>query len=543
MARKHKTKMQTLRVYLIKPEYTDFSEIIKVEDKLKLKPNPLKGSLPFSGKFYLQSPHESPIKWRDFVNQGLQEELEPFKNVSTSALLLIKTEEHIFAFTFGYGRNLLKPEVFERDFGLKVVLNTVDSENLRSIDAHTFEQLSLHTRKQTSRGSTIDAFGINVQQDFLRAVTGKPREVAFAKRVAGSDSLAIALPIEFTGLGKKCKEMLEAYQSTAYRDNGFEFFDNLNRIRDQVKIYKLNDILLTKLRSRDTARMHLSPPEPIDQFEREKFTYSHERPQKEHEELEIDEFAATLNGKHESSLTLLKKTEVGLLYSQSERSHKKWSVYDCINFEYEEGEHLYVLSNGNWFEVKKNFADGIAQKIQHLTAKALDLPPAQIECDKKFHESNYNRDTAQKKKCAFLDEANKRIKIGRGHSIIEICDFFTPEKQFVHVKVETKSSRLSHLFAQGFVSAETFFFDENFRKLVREKIAASNQACLAQSVCLEKPKPSDYEVAYAIIKKAENNWPLSLPFFSQLSLSNAADRLERLGFKVSLTRIGVEEKC
>lgn len=541
MARKHKTKMQTLRVYLIKPEYTDYPEIIKVEDKLK--PTQLKGSLSFNGKFYLQSPHGSPIKWRDFVNQGLQEELAPFKNVSTSALLLIKTGKRIFAFTFGYGRNLLKPEVFERDFGLKVVLNTVDSENLRSIDAHTFEQLSLHTRKQTSRGSTIDTFGINVQQDFLRAVTGEPREVSFAKRVSGSDGLAIALPIEFADLGKKCKEMLEAYQSTAYRDNGFEFFDNLNRIRDQAKINKLDDILITRFRNDDTTRMHLSPPEPIDQFEIDKFTYSHERHQNEYDDLDINEFFATLPDEQERSLAFLKKIRVGLVYNQNERSHEKWSLYDCINFEYETDGHLYALANGNWFEIERNFADKIAQKVQHLTAKALDLPPAQIECDGKFYEANYNWNTAQAKKCAFLDEANKRIKMGKGRSVIEICDFFTPEKQFVHVKAETKSSRLSHLFAQGFVSAETLFFEKDFRKIVREKIAASNQPCLTQSVCLEKPKPSDYEVAYAIVKKEQNNWPLSLPFFSQLSLSNAADRLERLGFRVSLTRIGVEEKC
>jgi Family of unknown function (DUF6119) len=55
-------------------------------------------------------------------------------------------------------------------------------------------------------------------------------------------------------------------------------------------------------------------------------------------------------------------------------------------------------------------------------------------------------------------------KNGGGRSSIEICDLLSSEKAFVHVKAKTKSSTLSHLFAQGLNSAQAFR-DRGFRGL------------------------------------------------------------------------------
>ena len=45
-----------------------------------------------------------------------------------------KKKKRIFALAFGYGRNLLKPGVWEERFGLKTALNVIDLEKLRSIN-------------------------------------------------------------------------------------------------------------------------------------------------------------------------------------------------------------------------------------------------------------------------------------------------------------------------------------------------------------------------------------------------------------------------
>lgn len=54
----------------------------------------------------------------------------------------------------------------------------------------------------------------------------------------------------------------------------------------------------------------------------------------------------------------------------------------------------------------------------------------------------------------------------------------------------------------------------------------------------DKPDSKEFEVVYAIITTmSAGKWPAGLPFFSQLILANAAERLRRHGYRVSLLRI------
>ena len=50
-----------------------------------------------------------------------------------------------------------------------------------------------------------------------------------------------------------------------------------------------------------------------------------------------------------------------------------------------------------------------------------------------------------------------RRNVYQGGSPIEFCDIYSRDKQFIHVKKYNGSSVLSHLFFQGYVSAENFF--------------------------------------------------------------------------------------
>ena len=121
-------------------------------------------------------------------------------------------------------------------------------------------------------------------------------------------------------------------------------------------------------------------------------------------------------------------------------------------------------------------------------------------------------------------------------SAIEPCDLFDSRGQFIHVKRKTRSATLSHLFAQGTVSAECFISDAEFRKNLR-KCLEEQGGRFYQAIPLDRPEPSRFGVIYAIITKRSKDWPLNLPFFSRLNLMNAAHHLARLSFKVSLIRI------
>ena len=86
---------------------------------------------------------------------------------------------------FGQGRHQLHHEAFELDFGLKVTLNSVDADKLRSLDVRTIEEVTVHTRRQVSRSSSLDAFNVDIQRDLLGSVTGEPSDTSLAKRLTG----------------------------------------------------------------------------------------------------------------------------------------------------------------------------------------------------------------------------------------------------------------------------------------------------------------------------------------------------------------------
>ena len=122
--------------------------------------------------------------------------------------------------------------------------------------------------------------------------------------------------------------------------------------------------------------------------------------------------------------------------------------------------------------------------------------------------------------------------IAFGGNKIEFCDIYTKQKQFVHVKKYTSSAVLSHLFFQGFVSAESFL-DSDFRKLVDEKLEEGFKI----GPC-DKINANDYEVVFVIAQKdiAMNVRP-KIPFFSKVTFRSVCRRLHKYGYKVSITGV------
>lgn len=126
----------------------------------------------------------------------------------------------------------------------------------------------------------------------------------------------------------------------------------------------------------------------------------------------------------------------------------------------------------------------------------------------------------------------KMTSVLNGPKKIEACDIFTKDKQFIHVKNKGQSTQLSHLFAQGRVSAECFIDDEEFRKQVAEvteerfgKPAFDYSARVA---------PNEYEVIYAIIDDKDTTLVDKLPFFSKVNLMLTIQGFERMHMNCSV---------
>lgn len=148
-------------------------------------------------------------------------------------------------------------------------------------------------------------------------------------------------------------------------------------------------------------------------------------------------------------------------------------------------------------------------------------------------EGDYNQRAALAGNGALALLDAQPVVYGGGRSSIEICDLLSIDRLFVHVKAKTKSSTLSHLFAQGLNSAQAFR-DASFRRLALGKCPQSHS-----TIFQGEPRASDHTITYSIMTQAAGDLRDALPFFSKQSLANASVLLLNMGYQVRLKKINV----
>ncbi len=527
-----KKKNRHLTILLIKEEYKDYKSVLK--EAAALNKYELKTSLPFKGAMFVQPTRDNPPPWLVFIEGGVKGHIELSNNASNSAILFIKASSRLFALTFGHGRYLLNQNSFERDFGLKVALNTVNPEKLRSIDVRTFEELPLYTRQQASVASSIDVFDIDINSDLLRAVTGEPTDEDFALRVTGADSLAINIRTDLADVGKKCDEILSSYKSRKYKKY-FSWIDHLQPVREPALRETLDAQLLEIINKNNIEDIHLCPPEPLNWEEVDGFLYGPEQESNDFRtDLNISDYLSLMQDKETVTIELLKRHQVIVKFLRVGEPLAMWPVYKCVVSQTEFGKYLYVLTAGQWFQIDKRFADRVLKDLKAIPNQDNYLVNAKVG----EKEGDYNERAANSLD-GFVLMDKIPIRSEGAATNIEFCDLFSKDKRIVHVKRKTRSATLSHLFAQGAVSAELFSGDSTFRNSLRSKLK-DLKPDLRHLVPADRPETWKYQIVYAIITKGNKKWPDSLPFFSQLYLRQNVQRLINLGYDVLLARIRLE---
>ncbi len=452
-----------------------------------------------------------------------------FLNISTG-----NGTSRFCAFTFGYGRFLLRQDSYEKDFGLRVVLNLVNPNQIRSLTAKTYDDLVIAKKIQTSQDTGLAIFGLDVTRDLLRTVTGTPRDRTIAKRVTGKDSLTFSAEINsLEELVERCKTFWEAYHRPLPEE--FSWVDNIREVRDPQLIEELDRLLITSLNQKETERMFLAPPEILDWYDIEYFSIQGTRTIR-YEDLDIEQYLNNLPSSNKSfTIEQVKKRKVKAYTSDGHE--KQWSLYKSLIFETERQGTLYVLLEGKWFAIEQHFAQQIHQALQSIPHSSVPLPslrPGQKEED-------YNRSAADPSVGLYnFDLPSLRIRPSGARDSIEFCDLlWVPQGQnqlteIIHVKKRYRSSILSHLFSQGLISAQVFLQDREYRNALRHRVSSQYPSLNIAIIPLTRPNAARYRVVYAVVGvKNANSLQDALPFFSQVNLSNHAAQLRLLGFEVA----------
>lgn len=475
--------------------------------------------------YYKVMPAKSPRWITSFLAGEIAEDDSRFTAKSVSAVIVYKihvtpNEERLFAICFGSGRYLLNANVTERRFGLLVVLNSVDPEKLRSVDTNSLMGVPRNNRIQSSILSNINGFGIDEDSDMLKSVAGKAHIGNVEATLSGTDTLSVSVGCNYNEMDAFLTTCYQKYKDNHYLQN-FDWIDQMQVVKDVTLQENLEQQLLDKLNNNETESLWISIPEIIDYTVPSYFCLDSDTTYDDVTVSDVlNEYGREFNARTVKNKRLF-------CYSDDDTILHSWTIYQCLYAEINIDNYKYVLNDGKWYKVNDNFVLRVEDYYNAASVSTLQLP----EYDRGV-ESKYNNSVCESNPDEYFLMDMKFIYIGG--SKIEFCDIFTKHNQMIHVKKSNGSSVLSHLFAQGYVSANGFF-DAEFRRQVNEKL--NGWATVPED---EELPRGDYEVVYAIAKQNINNGDKpQIPFFSKVNFMNYSRQLKRLGYKVSILGIKI----
>ena len=523
-----KPKSRSLTVFLLKDPPKEAAELLKHSDALTQYP--VLANEQSSGRLYVAPSDDRRPGWVSFFEGAAAIDPAIARNASTAAVWLLEVEGRQFALTFGYGRNLLKPGVYEEDFGLRVTLNAVDPDKIKAIDRMTLDAVAQQSRIQAIRDANMSEFGLDVEQDLLRAVTGAPvDEATLGHRLTGRDALQLTVPIEISAISPLLSRLLIEHAKDDFRTR-FPWIEQIHEVDDPTRKAELDLQLIGKLKKQTLDGVWLAVPEMIDWESLAGFKYRSPKKALLHDDIHALTFLSEVGNPDEiDEYALKKRYHITAIANDSEAVVKQWPVYRCFYCEVTDGPETFLLNNGRWFRIATDFVKRINDAVNQITDSDLELPPYQ---DKS--EPSYSRRVAETSAGILALMDSKLVGSASLPNRIEFCDLYSAARHVVHLKRYSSSSALSHLFAQGVVSAKLFLNEIDFRRELNGILPLSHRLADADA----RPVASNYKIVFGIISKSKKK--LVLPFFSRVNLKNAHSSLRGMGFEVALCKIPSE---
>lgn len=516
---KRKLPKTKLSIYLLKEGYEgDFlkesHDLVEVEGSDNL----------YAGVIADREP-----KWVSdfFVAKDLELKTQSVSVVFKTSIDFNEDTKH-FIICFGGGHHRLNLNAIEKRFGLKTALSMGNTKQVRAINKKDISATPKVAQEQLSNTSTINSFTIDFQQDILQGITislnqTKYPKDTYGKTINGTDALSISTTSTIKNIKDLLFKLYRTYETNEYKNNGYDWIDNISQIKSVQEKTKLDELLLDEIKM-SKAMMSFAPPELVNWTDFEGFSKKSAEPEPEEifDEINLSDYITDEELKNVNDIQKFKSIRVNLISSERDTVKSVWTLYNCMNAEIDVDGKKFILTDGHWYEVNTDFLNEIETWWKSLNILNSNLPTYQ-KYEGKHSEGNYN--SQQGESFEVLDTQFIRIT---GQSAIEPCDLYKDGK-FIHVKIYRTSSDISHLMAQALVSCNLFIDSEDSRLQFNEKLKDK-----LHPLEVGKPTRNKYQVILAIIT---NKNEFSLPFFSKINLRTNMKNIERYGLECRIEKI------
>lgn len=536
------TKSRQFSIYLLKQ---GFDATNSLADDHNLQEAVGATNIPADSTLFLLDAERKRPWWRAYF--GVQEELW---QQSKGALLFLPVGNRCFALSFGQVFHHIEDQAYEYDFGLRVTLNSLDPQEIKSADMIE-PGPARRKRTQVPISTELTYLDFDGNSEIIKSLTGKVKEAhkALFNSATGSASLKIGMKITPDALAERCEALLALYECEDYRTT-FPNIQNVVPVRDPIEVQRLDAFLLESIRAKDGCTT-LTIPDIVDYRDNTCCMFAGPSgPSEVYPDISIEAFYNYLgDGFDLSTLTLEKIKSYRMILCDVEGvPSRSYGFYRSLVFDAAPADQsvVYHLNEGDWYKAEKSF---VARLKTYLDAKCetTDLCP-------------YNHDDINDGKSVYSEEKyNEAIPLWNerficldqtdispaGSTQIEPCDLYSVQVDntascghrgsLYHLKISTRSSHLSHLFNQGVNSIELIALEEasktKLKQLVTDRIG-NNQ----QEIFLKPFDQLDLRVVFGIIThKAPVNRSDNLPLFSKISLMRNMQRLDLMRIPCALT--------
>ena len=510
-----------LSIYLIKEEI----EEDKIFDKEKNNVEILKKHSDNKVSYFVPTYVHPPVWLKNFFKMDSDRLRQANARVVLLDKLNINGKNRIFAIVFGYAKNLFAEDVLEEQFGLKIVLNSVDINSIRKISKVSIGSNQKHSQEQMPKTANINEFGFDLDRDLITNVTAKCKDESFEKaNITGGDIFSLLTEISVDNIDEFLEKCYKKYQENKYKEN-FEWIDNIKEIKSKKEKEKLDEILISYILENRWDCICMSIPEIISWEGIAGFKYVNN--DEIDDDVSIEKFISSLKNELKS-IEQIKRRKV-YMYDINDEEVGNWGAYKCINAEIEVNDNIYCLNNGKWYFINKDYSQKIEKEYKEIKISSLEF----IDYNENMkNEDDYNELLAESLKGAYLIHKIGEIPFGGGTgNKIEVCDIMSENNELIHIKKNVGSSQLSHLFNQATVSAE-LLLDKSFRKKVNDRLKEKKFNISLPDIF----KSSNYTIIIGIINKYDDERP-KIPFFSKVALRYTIKRITNFGYNVELKNI------
>lgn len=491
---------------------------------------------------YYFEPKSNTPSWIEYW--GLKKE----KANNWNALIFQYIENRWFVFSYGHAYHKLKSDSYEPDFGFIVSLNLIEKGKIKKIDKADFEKGKVSKETSTKKNTEFNSYNFNIYTQLLQNIQGKvdKNKNDMLSMVGGSNKLKITLKkvISREEIPSLCSFLLKTYSDESYKKDYPDLL-KINRIKDKTIIASLDNKLIEEMNKRQDEIIIYSYEIETENF----IGYSLVKKNKSIEE--INDYYETLT----TDITIESLKKVKLTIETENAKKYPVSFYKTLNFHTDLDNKIYYLYNGEWFNIDTDFYSNVKQTLDDCYkehGKFITFDEKEIK-DKYLllneskdgiqWEDTYNKSIVEKyPELMLLDKNNINV----GNNKIEICDLYTVDENghavFYHVKKAKNSAVLSHLFAQGIISAQSISNNSKFLDQAKQKIKEimpedSKKDKYIKALDNDEPKKIVYIILYQKERKKDRTITDFIPYMSQLGLYNHIDVAKKT------TRLGVEWYC